>query len=125
MDSKIFYNGDCPICNSEMCKYAAYSDEADLPLNFQDMNKLDLSLWGIDPDDAARLLHIVHDGRVIKGFDAVVTLWEQMPKYRWAAKISRLPIVFPILDWGYANVVARYIYHRHLRRTAKGLVRTS
>ncbi len=119
--TRVRYNADCPICNSEMCSYAAYSTQNALPLAFDDLNTVDLSQWGISADDAARLLHVIHDGRLHIGFDAFLVLWSQMPRYRRLAKIGRWPVVFPVLNWGYANVVARLIYARHLRRGRLGL----
>jgi hypothetical protein len=45
-----------------------------------------------------------------------------MPRYRFMARIARIPGLYQILDWGYEHIVARIIYERHLRRKAKGLV---
>ena len=52
----------------------------------------------------------------------VLVLWDQMPRYRFMARIARIPGLYQILDWGYERIVARIIYERHLRRKAKGLV---
>ena len=120
--TRALYNGDCPVCNSEMCAYAAYSEETALPIAFDDLNKIDLSDWGVTEEAATRLLHVIHEGKLYKGFDAFLVLWSQMPRYRILAKIARLPGLFQLLDWGYEHVVARIIYERHMRRKAKGLV---
>ena len=119
--TRALYNADCPICNSEMCAYAGYAAANALPIAFDDLNAADLAAWGVSEDAAARLLHVIHDGRLHVGFDAILVLWEQMPRYRLAARIARLPGLFHLLDWGYANVVARLIYLRHKRRGRLGL----
>lgn len=120
--TRALYNSDCPLCNSEMCAYAAYSEAQGLPIAFDDLNTDALAHWGVSEDEATRLLHVEHDGRVHVGFDAVVLLWAQMPRTRWLARFCRLPGVFQLLDWAYANLLARWIYHRHQRRKARGAV---
>lgn len=119
--TRALYNGDCPVCNTEMCHYADYSKDKALPIAFDDLNRVDLEAWGVTEDEAARLLHVIHDGQLHVGFDAFLVLWAQMPRYRVLARIARVPGLYHLLDWGYEHVVARIIYNRHLRRRARGL----
>ena len=114
--TRALYNGDCPVCNSEMAVYAAYAERASLPIAFDDLNRCDLERWGVSEDAAARLLHVLHEGRLHVGFDAFLVLWDQMPRYRWLARIGRVPGLYRLLRWGYAHIVARIIYARHERR---------
>lgn len=123
-NTRALYNSDCPVCNAEMCRYAAYSKGEGLPVAFDDLNDIDLAQWGVTEDAASRLLHVLHNGKLYIGFEAVVILWDQMPRYRWMARIARLPLLYDALDWGYAHVVARIIYARRKRRQAKGLIGT-
>ena len=120
--TRALYNGDCPVCDAEMCRYQSYSERRALPIAYDDLNKIDLSEWGVSEDQATRLLHVLHEGRLHIGFDAFLVLWEQMPRFRFVARIGRLPGIFPVLSWIYAEVVARIIYERHLRRRRRGLV---
>ena len=122
MKTRALYNADCPVCNSEMCHYDAYAKARDLPIEIVDLNKTDLSEWGVDEDRATRLLQVMHDGKIHVGLAAFLVLWDQMPRYRFMARIARSPGLYQILDWGYEHIVARIIYERHLRRKAKGLV---
>lgn len=122
--TRALYNSDCPVCDSEMCTYSEYSTEKALPIAFEDLNASDLSEWGVTEDQATRLLHVLHDGELHIGFDALLVLWSQMPRYRLLARVCRLPGLFHVLDWGYANIVARIIYERHKRRQRLGLVGT-
>lgn len=123
--TRALYNGDCPFCDGEMCSYADYSEARGLPIAFDDLNQIDLTLWGVTEDQATRLLHVVHDGKLYVGFDAMLVLWDQMPRFRLLARLCRTPGLHALLDWGYANIVARYIYHRHMRRKAAGRLRPS
>ena len=117
--TRALYNGDCPVCNAEMCSYAAYAEQGTLPIAFDDLNRTDLTAWGVTEDRAARLLHVLHDGQLHVGWDAFLVLWSQMPRYRWLARIGALPGLRQVASWGYTHVVARVIYERHLRRRAR------
>lgn len=121
--TRALYNSDCPLCNSEMCSYAAYSDARALPIAFEDLNATDLDRWGVTEDEATRLLHVIHNDCLHVGFDAFLVLWEQMPRFRILARLFRLPVLYPLFDWLYANVLARWIYLRHQRRKRRGQVR--
>ncbi|MGX0904320.1 putative DCC family thiol-disulfide oxidoreductase YuxK [Roseovarius sp. MBR-79] len=117
--TRALFNGDCPVCKSEMAVYEGYAARAALPIAFDDLNRTDLDRWGVTEDEAARLLHVLHEGRLHVGFDAFLVLWDQMPRYRWLARIGRVPGVCHLCRWGYTHIVARIIYARHKRRQAR------
>ena len=125
MKTRALYNADCPICDAEMCSYSAYSKKKELSIAFEDLNKIDLKEWGVTEDEATRLLHVIHQGQLYSGTKAFLILWEQMPRYRLFAKIGRLPVIYHIANVLYVHVVARFIYNRHLRRKARGLIQRS
>lgn len=122
--TRALYNADCPVCNAEMCRYKAQAEKTGLPVAFDDLNAVDLAAWGVTEDEATRLMHVLHDGKLHVGFDAMVLLWEQMPRMRWLGRLCRVPGLFTVLDLGYEHIVARYIYARHKRRKARGLVKS-
>lgn len=117
--TRALYNGECPICDAEMCHYAGYARGKGLPIAFDDLTRADLSAWGVTEDQAARQLHVLHDGRLHVGMAAFVVLWGQMPRYAWAARLARIPGVFGVLDWGYSRLAAPWLYRRHLQRKAQ------
>lgn len=118
-ETRALYNGDCPICNSEICAYSDYSEKSGLPIAFDDLNRTDLKKWNVTEDEAARLMHVIHAGKLYVGADAFLVLWEQMPRYRPLARIGRLPGIYHLASWGYTHIVARAIYARHKRRQAR------
>lgn len=121
-DTRALYNSDCPVCDSEMRTYNAYSKQTGLPIAFEDLNQIDLSDWGVTEDQATRLLHVMHRGQLYVGYDAMLILWKQMPRFQWLERIGRIPGIYHICDWLYEKVVARIIYERHQRRKARGLI---
>ena len=105
-----------------MSGYKAYSHKNELPISFEDLNKIDLKEWKVTEDEATRLLHVMHREQLYVGTNAFLVLWEQMPRYRILAKIGRLPGIYHLGNFLYVHVVARIIYNRHIRRKSRGLI---
>ena len=119
-NTAVLYNADCPLCSFEINHYAAYSAREALPIRFDDLNNTTaLEAWGIDPDRAARRLHVVKNGELLDGIPAFIALWQQMPRYQKLAKIVSLPGVYQIACFAYDAVLAPVIYQSHLRRIKK------
>lgn len=119
LDTRVLFNADCPLCNTEICHYQAYSDSQELGIGFDDLNSDALSNWGIDGDTAARRLHVIHNGELHAGIPAFIVLWSEMPRYRWLAKVVGLPVIRQIASALYDHLLAPAIYARHLRRVAR------
>ena len=119
-DTRVLYNHDCPVCRAEITHYADYAGREGLAIGFDDLNRVDLGLWGVTADQAARRLHVVHEGRVLSGLPAFITLWQQMPRYRWLARIVALPGIRQAATLVYDHVLAPLLYRSHLRRQRRG-----
>jgi predicted DCC family thiol-disulfide oxidoreductase YuxK len=115
-ETRILYNAECPVCRFEIGHYAAHAGRNDLPMRFEDLNTTDLGCWGITDDQAARRLHVLYGGRLLSGLDAFRALWSAMPRYRWLARVSGLPLVRPVLALVYDRLAAPLLYRAHLRR---------
>ena len=118
-DTRVLYNDQCPVCSFEINHYADYARRTGLPIRFDDLNGPDRAEWGIDEDTAARRLYVLRDGQLYDGIPAFIALWQEMPKYRWLAKVVRLPGVRHVASFGYDYALAPLIYRWHLRRKAR------
>ena len=116
METRILFNADCPICNTEICHYRDYAKRYGIVMGFDDLNQIDPALYGVDLVDAAKRLHVLHEGRVVSGVPAFVVIWQQLPRYQWLAKIVCLPIVHFLSNLIYDVVLAPILYAAHLRR---------
>ncbi len=112
----VLYNAECPVCNFEISHYAKYADATGLPIRFDDLNTDAREAWNLSADQAARRLYVVHDGALSSGIPAFLILWQQMPKYRWLARVVGLPGVRQIASFTYDYILAPLIYRWHLRR---------
>jgi predicted DCC family thiol-disulfide oxidoreductase YuxK len=115
-DMRVLFNGDCPVCRAEIGHYETLAKSLDLPIRFDDLNGPDLALWGVSPDDAARQLHVLHDGRVVAGIEAFRLIWQEIPRCRWLATVIGWPGVRWVAALVYDRVAAPMLYGAHLRR---------
>lgn len=117
-DTRVLYNGNCPVCNFEIGHYSNYAGKKALPIRFEDLNCGDLSDWGVSQDDAARRLYVLKDGALLSGIPAFLALWDDMPRYTWLARFVRLPIIHGLTCQLYNRIIAPWLYRRHLKRLA-------
>ena len=104
METRILFNAKCPICNAEICHYRDYAEERGIVMGFDDLNQIDPAPYGVNRIDAAKRLHVLHEGSVISGVPAFVVIWQQLPRYRWLAKIVSLPIVHFLSNLIYLHI---------------------
>ncbi len=117
-DTRVLYNADCPVCSFEIDHYAKYSEGRALPIRFEDLNCIDMTDWGLSRDKAARRLYVLRGGQMYSGIPAFIVLWQDMPRYRWLARIVSLPGLHWLASKAYDHVLAPLIYQWHLRRQA-------
>ena len=118
-DTRVLYNQTCPVCRYEIHHYRDYAQGQDLAIAFDDLMTDDLACWGLTQDEAAKRLHVLHQGRIIAGIPAFLVLWQQMPRYRWLARIVGLPGLRQVASVAYDYVLAPVIYAWHKRRQAR------
>ena len=118
-DTKVLYNDECPVCSWEINHYADYARKNGLPIRFDDLNTDARGAWGIDADTAARRLYVLHKGELLSGIPAFIVLWDQMPRYKWLARVVNLPVIKQLAGLAYDYVLAPLIYRWHLRRKAR------
>ncbi len=119
MTTRILYNADCPICNAEICHYRVYAERRGISFGFDDLTTIDPIAYGITQDQAARRLHVLHNGAVLSGMPAFRVIWSQMPRYRWIARITSWPVLRQMSDAVYDWILAPPLYWMHRRRVAK------
>lgn len=96
---QVYFDGDCPACSRQMdrCRQLAGPEAMD----FVDVNR-DMSALAADgvSYEAALTRLYVRDpqGRLHKGIGAYAVLFGELPRYRWLARLLRLPGVGLLLD---------------------------
>lgn len=119
--TRVLYNGRCPICRAEISQYARRAKALGAPLVFEDLNEAPLEEWDLSADAAKRRLHArLPDGHRVSGITAFAAIWDHLPKMQWMARMVRLPVLGPLTRVAYDNVAAPALYHLHRRRERLG-----
>jgi len=107
--AEIYYNGECPICRTEMEHYASLC-AAPLPeLRFIDSARApnDLATCGLRREHLERRVYIRDGkGQILSGMPALLALWAQMPRYLWLSRLLGLPLVRQASEVLYDHVIA-------------------
>ncbi|MDJ0994849.1 MAG: DUF393 domain-containing protein [Dinoroseobacter sp.] len=117
-ETSVLFNGACPVCSAEIKHYETYARKQALPLRFEDLGTTDLNIWGVTQDEAARRLHVRQGATILSGLPAFQALWKEMPRYRWLAKTTGLPVIRQVAAATYDYVLAPLLYRWHRSRFA-------
>ncbi len=100
----VYYDGGCPLCRAEIATYQRAEGGQSLQwLDADGCAPAELGT-GLDRQAALARLHVRRaDGTLVQGAAAFVEIWSALPRWRWLARIARLPGVLPLLDLGYTG----------------------
>ena len=97
----IYYDGACPLCTLEIAHYQ--KQEGAENLCFRDVSREDETPGAdLTREQALARFHIRKaDGTLLSGAAAFVAIWDDLPKWRWAARVARVPGVLALMEVGY------------------------
>jgi uncharacterized protein len=105
----IYYNGECPICRTEMEHYAELCATSRPELRFIDSTQQpnEFASCGLRREHLERRVYIRDsDGQILSGMPAIISLWSRMPRYGWLATMLNLPVLRPAAAALYDHVIA-------------------
>jgi uncharacterized protein len=107
--TEVYFNGDCPVCRTEMTHYANLCANRQPTFQFIDSMERpnEFLACGLRREHLGRRVYLRDaDGRILSGMPALVHLWSRMPEYRWLSRTLALPVLKPISNFVYDHVVA-------------------
>jgi uncharacterized protein (TIGR01777 family) len=117
--TEVYFNGDCPVCRTEMTHYANLCAASQPTLRFIDSMKWpnEFVECGLRREHLERRVYLRDAaGRIISGMPALVHLWSKMPGYRWLSRLLTLPLLKTISTLAYDNVIAPSLAYWATRR---------
>lgn len=118
--TEVLYNASCPVCSREIRQYERMSQKQALAIRFDGLDDdARLHDWGITKDEAARRLHVRHDGQIYAGIPAFIVLWQKIPQMRWLARFVSLPGVYRASCLLYDYILAPILYRWHKWRQSR------
>ena len=119
----VYYDGQCPLCSREIAHYRAVTKGESV--SFVDIAAADFDAvqHGVDLAQARQVLHVKVGDKMQTGIDAVIGMWQAIPRYRWLARFTRLPGIHAIAGLSY-RIFARfrpYLQRRHRHNCASGV----
>lgn len=98
----IYYDGSCPMCSNLMLRINASDQKGKFAP--KDIKRESLPV-AFSREQAEKEIHVVDsDGKVHKNAEAMLLIIEEYPRWRFLAKIGRLPIIRQLLPIGYAVI---------------------
>lgn len=97
----VYFDGACPLCSLEIGHYAG--QEGAEQIAFVDAAAAGCDTGpGLGRDAALARFHArLPDGTLVSGARAFVAVWETLPRWRWAARVARVPGVMALLEGAY------------------------
>jgi len=107
--TEMYFNGDCPVCRSEMTHYAKLC--ANGPSKFRFVNSMqrpdEFVDCGLRREHLERRVYLRDaNGRILSGMPALIHLWSKMPEYRWLSRVLALPVLKFLSTLLYDHAVA-------------------
>jgi hypothetical protein len=124
--SRVYYNGDCSVCNAEMTHYAGIASAQSLPIRFVDSTGEPQAFirYGLRAEHLdGRLYHRDPRGRLTSGLDALLEVWTELPRYRWLGRSLALPLLHGAASLTYDLLIAPTLAWNARRRRALGLTK--
>lgn len=115
----VYFDGGCPVCRAEIAAYQRAEGGDRLRwVDAQACEEAELGAGLARPVALARMHVRRADGSLAEGAAAFVEIWAALPRWRWLARIARLPFVLPVLEFGYAAFLRLRVLWRPSPRRA-------
>ena len=109
----MFYDGGCPICSREVEHYRRMDREGRVEWADIDADPGVARSIGLTYEEAMARLHVRdRSGKVLSGAWAFAAVWDELPYYRWLARLLRALRLLPVINLAYIPFAKRRFRRR-------------
>lgn len=123
-ETHVLYNANSVICRYEIGHYVEYAGSNGLNIMFHDINRTNLSQWGMTLADAQSNFHVIQNGKTYKGVPAFLVIWKMMPKYHRLAKLVGHPFMLNPSSWLFDRLIMPMLHSWAIARDNRALERS-
>jgi len=120
---KVYYDGKCGVCRNEMAHYRRIAPAGVfewLDIVHMPLPKMPLGLSRVE---ALKVLHVQDDhGKLHRGLDAFLVIWQQLPRFHYLYRSLRLPGIHCLAQGAYrifAGVRFRWMGYGRLLKSCR------
>jgi 3-demethoxyubiquinol 3-hydroxylase len=113
----VWYDGSCPLCRREISVYQGQSSQR--PINWLDVSDSRCAIpSGFERDELMKRFHVrTSTGQVVSGAAAFVSIWSELPGWRYLAALAKLPGALGLMEWAYQRfLLVRPLVQRIVRQ---------
>ena len=122
----MFFDGGCSLCSREVDHYQRLDYQKRIVWIDISQHPVALKPYAISVEAAYKQLHVVDTyGNIQIGINAFISLWEQLPYYRYVAALVRQLYLIKLLDKAYQRFARWRLRRRCNQQTCgvKGLLK--
>lgn len=98
----VFFDDQCGLCSKEIAHYQKVTPPNTISWCPLSQSQSALKAHDIEYVVALKHLHaITHDNQLYIGVDAFIAIWQQLPRWRWLAKVAKFKPLNWLLKIGY------------------------
>tara|TARA_R110002096_G_C14661614_1_gene728112 strand:- start:33555 stop:33932 length:378 start_codon:yes stop_codon:yes gene_type:complete len=109
---KVFYDDRCPLCSKEIDYYKRIAPSTvivwcGISQHISVLEKNDISYL-----ESLKILHVINtEGKLYRGVDAFILIWQHIIGWRWFAKVVKLPLIYHVSKALY-SIFAHWRFNR-------------
>ena len=99
--TKILVDGNCVVCDFEVSHYKRLAPNL---FDIVDISspQFDAQKFGLTTAAVNKHLHVITpDGTVLNGVDGFAHIWSRLPRYAFASRIIKVPLIHKAAQLGY------------------------
>ena len=91
----VFYDDRCPLCRREIEYYKNKSASATINWCGISQHICTLEKHGVSYLASLKMLHAINaEGKICRGIDAFILIWQQLAGWKWLAWLINLPVIY-------------------------------